>query len=437
MKFSSTVPRLHVERLMLRPSIAVHGESMATYALVKVIPGRGASPSPPLHVSLAINVSGSMYEEDGTGQTRLQRVRQALIDSLQLLRPSDRVSLVAFANGGAVLLSSTAVSEIARVRAALRCIEHSDVDTTGTSMAEGIRLALQEAIGLGPTYTAYVIVLTDGETTGEDDCRALARSAAESGARLSLMGLGDGWNPSLLLEMAQLTGGRWYHLSTAEPHSALRAFTEELGRLADAGFPRAQLFLRTVRDVRIKRVRRVSPEIEEVPFNSPGDRRYVVRLGELQSSRSSSYLIDLSLPRRPDGDFVVAEAEIRYRSAAGRDEATGLEPHAITYDSKGQGDVNAGVARHIDEVQVFELTAALGASIGAGDVAETRRLAGLIAHKGELLGPRGERKAALAQRLLEELDATGTANRQTRLALMDAARRSAERPGVASTRPQL
>src|SRR5262245_31903471 len=99
MTHGSAVPRLIVERLMLRQAIAVPGDSMASYALLKLIPTPGTVPGPPLHVALALNVSGSMYEQDGTGQTRLDRVRQAIVEELPLLRPADRISVIAFANG--------------------------------------------------------------------------------------------------------------------------------------------------------------------------------------------------------------------------------------------------------------------------------------------------------------------------------------------------
>jgi hypothetical protein len=70
-----------MERMMHRSSIAVTGESAIGYTLVKLIPSglTGAAKPVGLNLALALDVSGSMYEEDGTGLSRLQRVQDAAI----------------------------------------------------------------------------------------------------------------------------------------------------------------------------------------------------------------------------------------------------------------------------------------------------------------------------------------------------------------------
>ena len=53
--------KIHIERMMHRNSIAVAGESAASYALVKLIPtGGGASQPMGLNLALVLDVSGSM-----------------------------------------------------------------------------------------------------------------------------------------------------------------------------------------------------------------------------------------------------------------------------------------------------------------------------------------------------------------------------------------
>ena len=77
--------KIHVERMMHRSSIAVAGESAASYALIKLIPSRPGRASPSrcrLNLALVLDVSGSMYEEDGTGIPRLKRVQDAAIAAI-------------------------------------------------------------------------------------------------------------------------------------------------------------------------------------------------------------------------------------------------------------------------------------------------------------------------------------------------------------------
>ena len=55
-----------------------------------------------------------------------------------------------------------------------------DVDPGGTAMNDGIRLALDEVEKLaGPGKLSQVVVLTDGETSGEQECRKLAERGPE------------------------------------------------------------------------------------------------------------------------------------------------------------------------------------------------------------------------------------------------------------------
>src|SRR5438034_7747550 len=120
-------PKIHLERMMYRNSIAVAGESAASYALLKLIPSGGAGQLG-LNLALALDVSGSMYEEDGTGISRLQRVQDAALAALQKLRPTDTLALIGFAHNARVLLPPTPVAEKDRIADVLRRIDTFDID---------------------------------------------------------------------------------------------------------------------------------------------------------------------------------------------------------------------------------------------------------------------------------------------------------------------
>jgi Ca-activated chloride channel family protein len=422
--------KIHIERMMYRNSVAVQGESAASYALLKLIPG-GEGGNKPLNLNLALvlDVSGSMYEEDGTGSSRLQRVQEAARHALRMLKPDDTFAIVAFAHNAQVVLPPTNASERTKIENVIDRIDMFDVDPGGTSMDQGIALGLAEVEKLaGPGRVSQVMVLTDGETSGEQVCRQLAQQAAEKKIQFTVMGVGTEWNASLIKDLARLAEGTWYYIDVNDPQAAERSFMKEFEHLTSAGFTNVELHLWPVKDVRVKRVRQVVPEIKEMPMTEPEERHLSASLGTLERDKPTRYILDLSLPKRSDGNYVIVQMEVTYERGAGPRETTGKVPLQVQYSEAGQGYVNAEVARHIDEVQIYELNKNLQQAIVANDATEAQRVAETISKKGELLGPRGAKKTMLARQVLQELNVGGRVSKKTQLAVDDAARLAEEMP---------
>jgi Ca-activated chloride channel family protein len=422
--------KIHVERMMYRNSIAVPGDSAASYALVKLIPtGEGANVPLPLNLALVLDISGSMYEEDGTGKSRLLRIQEAAHTAIQKLRPEDTLAIVAFGADARVLLPATSLQEKERIEEVVDRIDRYDVDPAGTAMDEGIRLGLGEVEKSADAgRLSQVVVLTDGETSGETICRQLAQQAAEKHIHFTVMGIGTEWNASLLKDLARLAEGKWYYIDESEKESAERIFLEEFGRMASAGFTNVELHLWPVKDVRVKRARQVVPEIKELNLSETDERHLIASLGTLEFDKTSRYILDLSLPKRPDGNYVILQMDVSYALGGGRRESTGKVPLQIQYTESGQGYINAEVARHIDEVQIYELNKNLQQAIVSNDQAEAQRVAETISKKGELLGRRAAKKTMLARQVLQELNAGGRVSKKTQLAVDDAARLAEEMP---------
>src|SRR4051812_39516593 len=131
--------KIHVERMMHRNSIAVAGETAASYALIKLIPTGAIQKPMGLNLALVLDVSGSMYEEDGTGISRLKRIQDAASDAIKTLKPDDSMTIVAFAHNALVLLPPTKISEKEKIEEVIRKIDMYDVDPGGTAMNDGMR----------------------------------------------------------------------------------------------------------------------------------------------------------------------------------------------------------------------------------------------------------------------------------------------------------
>jgi Ca-activated chloride channel family protein len=427
---ASPAPKLHIERMMYRTSIMVPGESAASYALLKLIPsGLAAGTTVGLNLALVLDVSGSMYEEDGTGISRLQRIQQAAMSAIQYLRADDNLAIVAFAHNAQVVLPSTSLADRARVEEMIQRIDMFDVDPGGTAMDEGIRLGLNEVEKHAAAgRLTQVVVLTDGETSGEQTCRQLAQSAAERHIHFTLMGVGTEWNSSLIKDLARLAEGKWYYIDVNQASETERIIQEEFRHLAASALTNVEIHLRPVKDVKVKRVRQVVPEIKELKLSEQEERHLIASVGALEKDTTARYILDLSLPKRPDGNYVIAQVEVTYDGNSGQRESTGLAPLQMQYTAASHGYINAEVAKHIDEVQIFEMNANLQKAIAANDAGEVQRLAESISRKGELMGPRGAKKTMLAKQVLNELHHGGRVSKKTQLAVDDVARMAEEMP---------
>lgn len=423
--------KIHVERMMHRSSIAVAGESAASYALIKLIPSGlgGVSKPMPLNLALVLDVSGSMYEEDGTNIPRLKRVQDAAIAAIAKLKPDDTMTIVAFAHNALTLLPPTTIAEKDKIEDVIRKIDMYDVDPGGTAMNDGIRLALDEIEKLaGPGKLSQVVVLTDGETSGEQECRKLAERAHKNKIHLTLMGVGLDWKANLIKDLAKISEGKWYYIDVNQAEEANRIFVEEFEQLAATAFMNVEMHIKPMKDIKVKRVRQVVPEIKEMATTEPEERHLVGALGTLQKDQSSRYVLDLSLPKRPDGKYVIAQMEITYDLGMGTRETTGPIPLEVTYTAAGQGYVNAEVMKHIDEVQIFELNNNLQKAIATDNKEEVQKVAQQIEQKGQLMGPRAAKKTMLARQVLQELNAGGRVSKKTQLAMEDSARMAEEMP---------
>jgi len=424
-----TPAKIHIERMMHRNSIAVAGETAASYALLKLIPSGGGGKALGLNIALVLDVSGSMYEEDGTGISRLKRIQDAAKKALDNLKPEDTLCIVAFAHNAQVLLPPTPISEKSKIDDIINKVDMFDVDPGGTAMDQGMELAIAEVEKTGGSgKLSQVVLLTDGETSGEQLCKQLAEKAAKKKIHLSVMGVGTEWNSSLIKDLAKVSEGKWYYIDVTEKKEAEEVFAKEFESLAAAAFKDVELHVRPTKDVIIKRVRQVVPEIQVKDLKEPEPRHYVTQLGTLEHDKPTRYILDLSLPKRPDGKFVIAQLEVTFDPGTGKRETTGQVPLEMMYTSAGHGYINAEVAKHIDEVQIAELNKNLQEAIAKNDAGQVQAVAEQIVKKGELMGPRAAKKTMLAKQVLQELNFGGRVSKKTQLAMDDAAREAMEAP---------
>jgi Ca-activated chloride channel family protein len=423
--------KIHLERMMHRDVFKVVGQSTAAYALIKLIPAGEASAVPMrLNVALALDVSGSMYEEDGTGLSRLRRVQEAAARAIQQLQPTDWISIIAFGQDANVVLPPTPVAERQKIEEHLYAVDQLNVDPGGTSMDQGMQLALAELQkNHGEGVLSHMVVLTDGETSGQEMCKELASKLPQYKMHLTIMGIGTEWNANLIKDLARLSNGKWFYIEAEKREEAERIFVQEFEQLASTVFTEVQIHLRPLKDVRVKRCRLVVPEIRELPLREVEERHLVADLGTLEKDKSTRYILDFSLPPRPDGDYVICQVEVTYKVGAVPG-TTGVVPLKVKYSATQPSYVNAEVMKHIDDVQIYEMNVGLQQALQQNKVEEVKRLAQAIERKATMLGPRAAKKTMLAKQALQEINAGGRVSKKTMLALEDSMRMAEEMPNA-------
>jgi Ca-activated chloride channel family protein len=175
----------------------------------------------PLHLTLAIDCSGSMGQPGG-----LERIVLGLHELVKHLRPDDRIAVVAFADRARLVLPPTPGSDAARILAAIDGLRAEG----STDCAEGLELACQLAIeDRAERCDCRVLLATDGATLPADAPAAQARLAAARAQGIDLMVLGCGERdvpPAALERLAAAGGGQ--HRFLASDDEAVAAFAGPL-----------------------------------------------------------------------------------------------------------------------------------------------------------------------------------------------------------------
>jgi Ca-activated chloride channel homolog len=180
----------------------------------------GKQPPPaekkPANVVFLVDVSGSM-----AGADRLPLAQQLLRQTLDLLAPDDRVSIVTYAADTRVRLAPTSASDRDRI------IREIDGLSSGgsTAGASGIDLAYDQASrGFIQGGLNHVILCTDGDfNVGPSSTEALLeliRDKRQTGVTLTALGFGSGNLNDSMLEAVSNAGNGFYGVITSESQAA-------------------------------------------------------------------------------------------------------------------------------------------------------------------------------------------------------------------------
>lgn len=366
------------------------GQAQLLYALLEARPGpTAANVRLPLNFSLVLDKSGSMSGD------KINQLRQAVKWIIEQLQPNDYISVISFDTSPKTLVSATPAYDKASLQ---RHVDKLSANG-GTNIGPAIKAGLKEISNYaGPDKVSRLILLTDGETEGEEECRRQAEAAGQMGVPVVALGLGSDWNENLLEAIAQRSGSLGYCDLIKGPQDVAPIFQEVYGRMKVVA-QNLTVRLLLVQGMETRRVWQVTPLIKNISAAAVQGRTVVVQLDEVEES-GAMFLVELLVPGRNPGQYRLAQADVSYdvpaQGLTNQKERADLMIE-ITSDGYLAQQVNGRVMNVVEKVTAFNLqTQALDeAALGNIDSA-TRKLR--AAHTRLL--EQGE--TDLAQTVLEE-----------------------------------
>ncbi len=168
--------------------------------------------SPQVNVSLVIDKSGSMKEEQ-----RMERLKQAIHIFIDKLRADDIISLVVYDTEPYVLISARKVGDKSQLHQAVNLITPEG----NTNLNGGMLYGYEEVLKNSMNYkTNKVILFTDGVAnigvTKPERIISLAKQFNKLGIDLSTIGFGKELQFSLLKKLARNGNGKAYYVKNTE-----------------------------------------------------------------------------------------------------------------------------------------------------------------------------------------------------------------------------
>jgi Ca-activated chloride channel family protein len=283
---------------------ATGGQQLA-YVLIEAMPtGVVADVKMPLNFSLVLDHSGSM------SGAKLDNLKEAAKLAIDQMGPQDLISIVIFDDKVKVVAPSQPVSDGQGLKGQIDSIRAGG----GTAISRGMNEGLQELRkGVGPDRVSRMLLLTDGETFGDEDvCRRLAADAGGEGIPIVALGLGEEWNEQLLDDVADTAGGASDFIPEGQPDVILGTFERQVRAAQATVVQNAGLILRLVGGMMPRAVWRVTPMIAKLGHRALSDRDVQITLGEMERGQGQSVLVEMLVPPRQPGSYRIAQAEVSY-----------------------------------------------------------------------------------------------------------------------------
>lgn len=274
-----------------------------SYLIVKSMPNPAINFNLlPINLGIVIDVSASMK---GNKIKYAKEASSYIIDSLS---PDDNVSVVIFSDAAKTIVPNTKVADKNTIISSINKIGTA----SGTRMFYGLEKAIDEMDKVTDRDSIDImILLTDGETEGEEKCLDIVRNEKEKGITISTFGIGETYNELLLKSISDITLGKIYHLQSAE---LIRDYFEnEVSAARTTVITNTSLTLVLENDVKLEDINRILPSTARLDPQTVANRSsYTVNLNNLRMNEATYVGVKMMLPSRANGDSTKGLIYLKY-----------------------------------------------------------------------------------------------------------------------------
>ena len=174
---------------------------------------------PQMAVVFVIDKSGSMSDTSVGGFQKVELAKEAVIRSIALLGPLDKVGVIAFDESASWVVPLQAIGDKGAMAQAVGTIRADG----GTDILAGVQAA-SKVLPDDPSHLKHIVLLTDGgaDETGVPDL--VKKMYDEKGVTFSVFAIGQGYAPGIE-QLPKLADGRFHYAYNTDTIPEI--FTEE------------------------------------------------------------------------------------------------------------------------------------------------------------------------------------------------------------------
>lgn len=298
----------------LSHGMLLEGGTREVYLCVNLLGGEQVetAPRPALSLALVIDRSGSMASE-----RKLEFAKSAASQFVSRLEPRDSLAIITYDDHIETLVPSRPVTDRGQFYRAIAKIKSGNsTDLFGGMMAGYEELRSQ----IGGERMSRVLLLSDGLPTAgvqnRDEIARRAESCAQSGVRISTMGMGIHYDDALMQQIAKRSGGNYSFVGDPEQIGAY--LENELDELSRVVARKPMLRVRFGQDVNLVGV---------LGYDSTQEGRILtVPMPDLQSGELRKVIMKLQVRGESGATAAIGQAKLEYQVAATKKPGSLVEP---------------------------------------------------------------------------------------------------------------